>query len=97
MVFLHSLHANIRFSNNTQILKICKLWVDGEVCWGSTCVSAASRHFEATLERSLNEAATGHQVFIIAMKDFRPKSCFHWLDENIEKSDPSSDPWFYNL
>ena len=66
--------------------------------WGGVLgAQLASRHFEATLERSLNEAAPGHQVFIIAMKDFRPKSCFHWLDENIEKSDPSSDPWFYNL
>ena len=69
MVFLHSLHANTRFSKNIQILEICKLWVDGEGGWGSTCVSAASRHFEATLERSLNEAAPGHQVFIIAMKE----------------------------
>ena len=76
MVFLHSLHANIRFSKNTQILKICKLWVwMGRGVGGSTCVSA-SRHFEATLERSLNEAATGHQVFIIAMKE-------SWLEAKI--------------
>ena len=38
--------------------------------WGGGLgAQLASRHFEATLERSLNEAAPGHQVFIIAMKE----------------------------
>ena len=38
--------------------------------WGGVLgAQLASRHFEATLERSLNEAAPGHQVFIIAMKE----------------------------
>ena len=38
--------------------------------WGGGLgAQLASRHFEATLERSLNEAAPGHQVFIIAIKE----------------------------
>ena len=68
MVFLHSLHAKIRFSKTIQILEICKLWVDGEVCWGLNlrfcCLAPLWGHSGALAQRG----STGSPGFIIAMK-----------------------------